>query len=376
MTAPVPAKTGDVVHMFNTLLSAAWYGVVCDEDTPQLMSATLEAVQGEAVITTPVLVGPKGDPGKNAPIVTLEFIAGLRTFDDATTLLPDWDESKANHGVWLVDDVDNPTKALVYIWDGTEWHQVLPGPAGPIGRTPILSFEFETIPMSEREANPSVTDEVIVSGDVNSPHIKIRGLSPQGPAGPAAAIDDALDYDGTGGKDVGDTLTVLANGKWGPTSAVLKHDRFYTIPEGAFTSTPNFVGIGPTTFVIGSYVIEAQPFDWIPDIMGKVRVGGIELDEDPLRIGCEVRIQKAGQAGDGDLIGKGEGNSSNLALIFPHFSTPSDPNKAIAPGNGVGVIPAGIQTTITVQLVNQGIGSWYSFNSKDAQVALTVKPAS
>ncbi len=33
MTAPVPAKTGDVVHLFNTLLSAAWYGVVCDEDT-------------------------------------------------------------------------------------------------------------------------------------------------------------------------------------------------------------------------------------------------------------------------------------------------------------------------------------------------------
>lgn len=24
-----------------------------------------------------------------------------------------------NHGVWLVDDKDNPTKSLVYIWDGT-----------------------------------------------------------------------------------------------------------------------------------------------------------------------------------------------------------------------------------------------------------------
>ena len=57
MTAPMPAKTGDVVHLFNSLLSAAWYGAVCDEDTPQMRSATLEAVQGDAVLTTPVLVG-------------------------------------------------------------------------------------------------------------------------------------------------------------------------------------------------------------------------------------------------------------------------------------------------------------------------------
>ena len=373
MTAPVPAKTGDVVHMFNTLLSCAWYGVVCDEDTPQMMSATMEAVQGEAVITTPVLVGRKGDKGDNAPIVTLEFIDGLETFDDATTLLPDWDESKANHGVWLVDDKDNPTKSLVYIWDGAKWHKVLPGPSGPVGATPNISISYETIPMDER--GDGVTDTVEISGDVRNPHFTIRALSPQGPVGPASAIDDALDYDGSGGKATGDVLTVLSSGKWGPSEVSLRVPRLYTVPEGAFTSTPNFIGIGPTTFQIGSYVIEAQPFDWVPKIEGKIRVGGIELDEDPLRIGCEVRIQTAGGTGDGDLIGKGEGNSSNLALIFPHFSTSSDPNRAVAPGNGVGVIPQGLQTTITVTLVNQGLGAWYSFNRKDAQLALTVMAA-
>ncbi|WP_207572221.1 hypothetical protein, partial [Mycolicibacter longobardus] len=65
---------------------------------------------------------------------------------DATTLLPDWDETKKNHGVWLVDDKDNPTKSLVYIWDGTKWNKVLPGPSGPVGATPNISITYETIP--------------------------------------------------------------------------------------------------------------------------------------------------------------------------------------------------------------------------------------
>lgn len=369
MTTPI-TKVGDVVHILNFLTSNALYGVVCDEDTPQQMSMTMEVVGGEAVITTPVLVGRQGDPGQNAPIIELHFIAGLRTFDDALTKLPTWDSSMANHGVWLVDDADNPTKSLVYVWDGSEWHHVLPGPAGPPGATPDISIEFETIPMDER--GPGVTETVEVSGTVRSPHFKIRALSPQGPPGPAAAIAAALDYDGSGGKATGDALTVLANGKWGPSKVALKLPRLYSIPEGAFTNTPNFIGIGPTTFQVGSYIIEAQPYAWKPKVMGKLRVGGIELDENPLRIGCEVRIQTAGQAGDGDLIGRAEGDTGTLALIFPHYSTPSDLNRAIAPGNGVGVIPAGIQTTVTVSLVNQGLASWYSFNRTDAQVTLEV----
>lgn len=372
MSSPI-TKVGDVVHVLNFLTSNSLFGVVCDEDTPQMMSMTMEVVGGEAVITTPVLVGRQGEPGKNAPIVQLHFIDGLKTFDDALTKLPTWDASMANHGVWLVDNADNPTKSLVYVWDGAAWHHVLPGPAGPVGATPNISFEFETIPMSER--GPGVVETTEISGDVRNPHVKARLLTPQGVPGPAAAIGSALDYDGSGGKNVGDALTVLPNGKWGPSQAPLKHDRFYTIPEGAFIDTPNFIGIGPTTFTVGSYQIEGQPWPWIPKVEGKIRVGGIELDEDPLRIGCEVRIQTVGQGGDGDLIGKGEGNSSNLALIFPHFSTPSDPNRAVSPGNGVGVIPAGIRTTITVSLVNQGLGAWYSFKRKDAQLALTVKAA-
>lgn len=372
MTTPI-TKVGDVVHLLNFITSNSLFGVVCDEDTPQQMSMTMEVVGGEAVLTTPVLVGRKGDPGENAPIVQLHFIEGLRTFEDALTNLPDWDSSMANHGVWLIDDEDNPTKSLVYVWDGSEWHQVLPGPAGPPGITPDISFEFETIPMDER--GPGVEETVEISGTVRNPHVKARLLTPQGEPGPAAAVDDALDYDGSGGKNVGDALTVLPNGKWGPSKVSLKVPRYYTIPEGAFTNTPNFIGIGPTTFQIGSYVLPGQPYDWIPDVIGKVRVSGIELDDDPLRIGCEVRIQAAGQVGDGDLIGKAEGDNGNLALIFPHFSTPSDPNRAVAPGNGVGVIPAGVQTTVTVSLVNQGMASWYSFSRSDAQVRLTVMPA-
>lgn len=373
MTTPV-TKVGDVVHLMNFITSNSLFGVVCDEDTPQMMSMTMEVVGGEAVITTPVLQGRKGDKGDNAPIVQLHFIEGLKTFDDALTKLPDWDSTMANHGVWLVDDADNPTKSLVYIWDGGEWHQVLPGPAGPVGATPNISLEFETIPMDER--GPGVVETVEVSGDIRNPNFKIRALTPQGEPGPAAAIDDALDYDGSGGKNVGDALTVLENGKWGPSTAALKQPRMYTIPEGAFTSTPNFIGIGPTEFAIGSYVIPAQDFDWIPDVVGKIKATGLELDDDPTEIGCIVKLapQTAGPM-DGDIVAYGKGTSARVSTISPHFSSNGDPNRAVAPGNGVGVVSAGVQVRLNFILKNEGLASWYSFSRNDAQARLLVIPA-
>jgi|GEM_PF-2014332 len=376
MTAPVPAKTGDVVHLFNTLLSAAWYGVVCDEDTPQMMSATLEAVQGDAVLTTPVLVGRQGEPGKNAPIVELEFIDGLETFEDATTLLPDWDESMINHGVWLVDDKDNPTKSLVYIWDGTKWHKVLPGPSGPVGATPNISMSYETIPLNER-VDGVTTDTVEVSGDVRNPHFTIRALSPQGPPGPSAAIENSDGYDKTKVKHVGDVLTVLDDGQWGPSQMTLKQCRLYTIPEGAFTNTPNFIGIGPTDFSIGTYVIPAQPFNWVPYVTGHIRATGLELDDDPTEIGCLVKVAaEASGEMDGNLVARGKGNSSRETNILPHFSTTGNPNRAVAPGNAVGVVKAGVQVRVNIILHNDGLASWYSFNRNDAQISVLVVPES
>lgn len=374
MTAPVPTKTGDVVHLFNTLLNASWQGIVCDEDTPQIMSATLEAVQGEAVITTPVLVGPQGLPGKNAPIVELEFISGLQTFNDALTKLPTWDSSMKNHGVWLVDNATNPTKSLVYVWDGAAWHKVLPGPAGPVGRTPSISIEYRTIPMNQR--GPGVTDSVQKVGDDLSPHFVINALSPQGPPGPAAAIGSALDYAAPNGKHVGDTLTVLPDGKWGPSGSVIKNPKLYTIPEGAFTSTPNFIGIGPTDFAIGSYVIPAQPFNWVPYITGHIKATGLELDNDPTEIGCIVKVSpQSGGGMDGDTVARGKGTSAKWTTIVPHFSSGGDPNRAVAPGNGVGVINAGVQVRVNAILHNDGLASWYSFNKSDAQLSVLVIPA-
>lgn len=373
MTTPI-TKVGDVVHLTNFLTSNALYGVVCDEDTPQMMSMTMEVVGGEAVITTPVLVGRTGDKGDNAPIVQLHFIEGLTTFDDALTKLPDWDSSMANHGVWLVDDADNPTKSLVYVWDGSEWHHVLPGPAGPAGATPDISMEFHTIPMDER--GPGVEETVEVSGTVLQPHFTINALTPQGEPGPAAAIDDALDYDGSGGKDVGDALTVLPNGKWGPSTLSLKVPRLYTIPEGAFQSTPNFIGIGPTDFAIGSYVIPAQDFDWIPYVTGHIKAVGLELDEDPTEIGCIVKVApQSGGGMDGDVVARGKGNSAKWTTIVPHFSSGGDPNRAVAPGNDVGVINAGISVRVNAVLHNDGIASWYSFSNADAQLSVLVVPA-
>ena len=59
MTLSIP-QTGDAVALFQTMLQATWIGMVADPDTPPMMGATMEMVDGQAVIVTDVLVGPKG----------------------------------------------------------------------------------------------------------------------------------------------------------------------------------------------------------------------------------------------------------------------------------------------------------------------------
>ncbi|AJA43694.1 minor tail protein [Mycobacterium phage Marcoliusprime] len=354
--AEIPA-TGDAVRLFQTLLSATWYGIVRSKDDPGGMAATMEMIDDEAVITTDVLIGPKGDKGDNAPLVDLQWppleqAADLEPLK--STLLPK-DKGKA----WWIG-------TLVYVWTGEKFEAVRPGPAGPPGATPHITVSAETIPMSERNAESK--DEVIPSGTSLNPHLHFRLLSPQGPRGPSTNILDAPDYDNTKAPEDGQTpVWSSVKQKWVPSSFAHKHPRLYSVPEAAFQ---NFTGVAQRHPIL-TYVVEAQDYAWTPYVLGHLKAFGVELDQDPLTIGCEVRL---GDPTTGDLVARGFGNIASWAHIVPHYSTSSDPATAVAPGNGVAVVPAGQTAQISVSLYNDGLLGAYIFNRRGAQLSILTIP--
>ena len=358
MTTP---QVGDAVRLWQGLVSMTWYGLVADSDTPPMNAATMEVADGEAVVTTDVLVGPQGRPGVNAPIIELVW----EDRPESSTQLPtNWGPEMKNRGFWI--------DGLVWVWTGTSWRSALPGPAGPIGATPMLTCTAETIPMSER--GPGVTDEVIQTGTSINPHVHFRLLAPQGPIGPSTNIGGAPDYDGSGGADPGKVLTVLNNGLWGPSEASLKHPHLYSVPEAAFTNRR----LNANRFVLLSTRIEAQDYDWIPFVTGHFRIYGVELDRDPLTIGTEVRMTTTFGVDDptaGVLIGRSHGNNSTWSTIVPHFSDSGNPTGACAPGNGVGMVRAGQDALININVRNDGLFGIWLFNRTGAQFSVLTIPA-
>lgn len=355
--------TGDAVALYQSMLQATWVGLVGDPDAPPMVGATMEMVDGQAVITTTVLIGPRGFPGKNAAIVELHWPVPLNE-DNEIELPTDWGADKKNHGFLH--------NGLVYVWDGVnDFHIGLAGPQGRTGATPNITFEYETIPMSER------TPEVIAAGDQvqrggtpENPFIKIRALSPQGPQGEMGPVEQLTNYDpnsAAGGKSFGKALTVLANGKWGPSDLAAQRVVFGTIPEAAFS---NFTGLAQRAPIL-SYGLPILDYDVVLRVAGHFKSFGVELDSDPLMIGCEVRL---GDPLSGQLIGRGKGNNSSWTQVGPHFSSPQNDTVAAAPDNGVGLIPAGTQGIIHVALVNDGLFGAYIFNKRDSQLDYMLIP--
>jgi hypothetical protein len=353
------AQTGDAVALFQTLMSATWYGVVGDGNTPGGLAATLEMVDDEAVITTDVLVGPKGEPGRAAPLVELQWPA-LEQPADLDALRPTLTQADAGKAWWC--------GTVVGVWDGLTFHLVRPGPAGPPGSTPQISFSAETIPLADRV--PGMKDEVVQSGTSLNPHLHFKLLSPQGPRGPSTNITSAPDYDSAGGApDDGQTLVWnKAKQKWTPSDFAAKQPQLYSIPEQAFT---NFTGLAQRHTIL-SYTIPAQDYSWVPYVSGHIKAYGAEIfDSDPLQIGVEVRL---GDAATGQLIGRGFGDLGNWSHLKPHFSEAGDTATAVAPDNGIAQVKKGVAAKISISLCNDGLIGAYIYNRAGSQVTILTVP--
>lgn len=344
-------------YLGSTLTKMHWWGIVSDIDTPALMTATMELVGEDAVVTMSVLKGDKGDPGADADIVKLQY---QDDFDSVAQIPVDTlsnSEADIGKGWWIGN--------IVYVWGGTGLHAKAMGTQGPPGPVPVIHPSINLL-----DPDGSGTNGVTVNNtDPFNPGWILNLKAPRGPQGNSGTLRGASDYDNT----LPPTFEqVMAwNGlKYAPMSIGTIIPKVYSFPEGAFNS---FTGASSRQNV-GSFTIEPQPFPWTPLVFGHIRAVGVELSTDPLTLGAEVRI---GDLSTGTLVGRGFGNISTFANICPHYSSPSATTDAVTPGNGRAVIPAnhtGTQGNFYVNLANDGALGAYNFNNKDAQITIVVVP--
>lgn len=356
MSSPIP---GDPVYLGSFLANTHWYGVVGDGETPAMQVATMEAVQQDAVIALDALKGDKGDKGDPADIVEMQYDSAITS----SSQLPTASSANGFSRPLTLDDAGMAwwVGNLVYMWTGDHYVTKQMGSAGIPGETPHITVTAERVA-------PGTGSTVEQSGTSLNPVLHFKIDAPAGPAGPAAAITLAEDYDNTLPPEDGQVVTWNATkDSWEPSDFAAKHPRMYSVPESAFT---NFTGVAQRQTVL-SYTLEPQDYDYVPHVSGHIKAFGVELDADPLTIGVEVRL---GDPTSGQLIGRGFGNIASWSTITPHFSSSGDPTTAAAPDNGVAMVLAGQPATFNVNLYNDGLLGSYIFNKTGAQLTIVTVP--
>lgn len=349
---------GDAVYLGSVLTNMHFWGVVSDLETPAMVTGTFEVAQNDGAITLDALVGAPGVPGENSPIVKMQYQSSIDDPDDLPDNLTD-DDADIGKAWWVGN--------IVYLWDGEHFVQKQMGTQGPPGPVPNIHPSVQLLDPDD----PDLVSEIVVTGTAADPGWLLKLKAPKGPQGDNATIRDATDYNDSTAPATGQVIAW--NGSdYAPADFNPLAMRVYSLPEAAFN---NYSGITTRT-TIASFAVPPQEFDWQPIIFGHIKATGLELDEDPFIIGCEVRL---GDPNSGQLVGRGFGNISSWATVIPHFSSTGDANKAITPDNGVAVVPGyhtGTAGTVYVNLYNDGVTGIYQFNKNNAQLTVMVVPVS
>ncbi|MBE5453513.1 hypothetical protein E3G52_000377 [Mycobacteroides abscessus] len=369
MTAPPAPPIGLMVYLKSILTNTHVYAVVSDGETPDQYAVTMEIQGDQATLVVPALVGPQGPAGENAFALRLQKSL-IDDPEDLPTNLGDTDEDLGKY--WIMNHYNEDGQLIgsrAYIWFGTEYRILMMGSEGPPGPVPQISWSVELL-----DPNGSQDSYVSQTGSPYTPSVRLHLKVPRGPQGPASSLGQCPDVDMSTPPQhlqvLGFDANITPAGKWRPMSIGAIIPRPFTVPEAAFT---NYQGVS-TRAPIGSFAIPAQPFPWKPIVFGHLKATGVELDQDPLIIGCEVRL---GHPTSGQLISRGFGNTAQWAHMMPHASTPSDPTMAITPENTYALVPAnhtGNQGTLYVNLFNDGLAGAYLFDKANAQLFVQVTP--
>ena len=263
------------------------------------------------------------------------------------------------------------TGSRAYIWFGDHYKVLMMGSQGPVGPVPNITWRVELL-----DPDGSVDSYMQQTGTMLSPTVTAFLKVPRGPVGPATSLANAPDVDLSSPATIGQVLgwggryTDSGEQLFEPISVGAIVPRPYIVPQAAFN---NFEGLS-TRAPIGNFAIPPQDFPWKPIVWGKIRAVGLELDSDPLIIGCEVRL---GHPTTGQLVARGFGNVSGWTILTPHTSTPSDPSAALTPDNDTALDNShhtGNDGTLYINLYNDGLTGVYIFNKNNAQLFCQVNP--
>lgn len=365
MNAPLqPAQTGDIVKLGDALINVEVFGTVTNLDSPSLMQATLDIMAGSGKLQLDALVGPRGAKGEAADPIKLRLDSSITDREDLPTL------TDSAEDIGTAYYLGKPGEdAILWIWDGQLWVAKAMGYRGPAGITPVISATARAYTVEEMAAGKQ--SQVTITGTAERPSLFFELAVPRGPRGENATIRDATDYDDATPPTIGQVIRW--DGKnYKNTDVNQLTPRMYTVPQAAFTSTPIAVG---NYIPICSFDLPAQDTDYQVWASGHMKIGGIDVDFDPFQLQCEVRVSPKNQdPKGGTLVAKGFGNSSQWMSVAPHASTPTRPNDAISPDGTIGRFAGNTQYTLTVLLYTSGLGSVWSFNPTDAQLALQLIP--
>lgn len=353
-------------------------------DDPKRVEGTFTLVGAEGVLTLDALVGPQGDPGEPSPIIR-----------------PEW-------GSPVTDPVDLPDPAVMTADDtgrawyiSGEWHvydeaigvtggyRIIQGSVqGPPGVTPNISFSAQAVDYDSTKTFPYAIN-VTESGTTDAPHFSIDIPARPGPAGPAAAIRDALDFDdttqpwppATGATIIYDPDLFTGNGGWKPGNPTVREVRQYSLPHNGFTDYDGSAG----RQLIGQLNIPAQDHDVVPHVSGHAMIEQGLLSTAQVEIEVRMGITGASTGETEQLVGLGPYDpiwslfdAATVAHIKAHYSDTANPDRSVAAGTGVAVMSAGNPITFYVFTHKIGGSGSYKFTkagSAPAQLVVDLQPA-
>lgn len=313
---------------------------------------------------------------------------------------------------WIINigdgsDDDPCTSVGAYIWFGTEFRFLPFGRQGPSGTYPVI---MPMVSLYGPNHTPQISVNEGSDGSPSSPYVLTTELSiPEGPPGPCCPIAQMPDVtegtflnNGTP-PEVGQFLTYTGESVdygdqdlplWAPAFTGTDLLMPYSIPAAAFTAQAGITFESVVT--ICTFTVPAKPWAWKPVVFGQIQVFEAELSLQPLLIGIEVMLG-APSGENATLVARGFGNTLNgCVTIVPHTSSSGSTSKAFtdvtitdtsAAPNGqlctlggfndvglVGANAAGTESTLYINLVNDGIVAIYDYNASQAEVFVLAVP--
>jgi hypothetical protein len=394
MNQPVPQVVGDRTFLGSIDAIINVYGVVNNGSTvsspiqnpapgsgsssllvPGSMELTGNVPGGQSVVNIVLnaSIGEPGIQGESSQIIDLQYNTNLTSASELPSGLT---ESDVGLAFWI----DN----VVFVWSGDDFFGFPLGTPGPTGPTPTFSVAAQLVPSGELQSlttpiNIPLTEEGVLPGNPGNQTLTFQfdKDSIRGPVGPTnGPLRGAADFNNAIPPANGDIIIFNALTQLFQVSPFSQLTiPVYSVPEASFTSITNSTGGNQT---ICTFPVPPQNFAWRPVVLGVImteQVGFFNLFQSPVNVGCSVQL---GDPLNGQLVGRGFGNTSGWCYIFPHFSTPGSPFLSITPNNDNATVQAnhtGTEGTLYVTVTNDsGLGLSYSFNSANAQLLVAVVP--